>query len=91
MRGLHESRQASGKQRPGPGLAESVGEEEGEVEAVQSAEEMGGTWMGVLKGWQRHWGASVLAGNPLSSESGVAASGHWLKGLGEVGAVEVVE
>lgn len=91
MRGLHESRQASEKQRPGPGLAESVGEEEGEAEAVRSAEEVGGTWMGVLKGWWQHRGASVLAGNPLSSESGAAASGHWLKGLGEVEVAEVEE
>ena len=49
---LHESQKASGRQRPGPGLVESVGEEEGEVGAVRSAGGAGGTWLGALKGWR---------------------------------------
>lgn len=41
--GLHETQKTSGRQRSGPGLVESVGEEEGEVEAVLTAEWVGGT------------------------------------------------
>lgn len=40
------------------------------MEAVQSAEGVGGSWMGALKGWRRCLGAATLAENPLSSESG---------------------
>lgn len=80
---LHESQKASGRRRPGPGLVESVGEEEGEVEAVQSAEGAGGTSMGALKGWRWRLGAAMPAEKPLSSESGGAASGRWSRGLGE--------
>lgn len=43
MQELHESQKASGRQRPGVGLVESVEEEEGEVEAVLTAEGVGGT------------------------------------------------
>lgn len=89
MQELHESQKASGRQRPGPGLVEFVGEEEGEVEAVQSAEGVEGTWMGALKGWRRRPGAVMLVGNPLSSESGGPASGRWSRAPGE--AEEVVE
>lgn len=89
MQELHESQKASGRQRPGPGLVEVVGEEEGEVEAVQSAEGVEGMWMGELKGWQQRPGAATSVENPLSSESGGPASGHWSRGPGEV--EEVVE
>lgn len=82
---LHESQKASGRRRPEPGLVESVGEEEGEVEAVRSAEGVGGTWMGALKGlWRRRPGVATPAENPLSSESGGPASGRWSRGLEEV-------
>lgn len=54
------------------------------MEAVQSAEGVGGMWMGLLKGWRRHPGAATLAENPLSSESGGPASGHWSRGQVEV-------
>lgn len=84
MQGLHESQKASGRHRPGPGLVESVEGEEGEVEAVQSAEGVGGTWMGALKGWLQYPGAATPVETPLSSESGGAASVHWLRGQGEV-------
>lgn len=81
---LHESQKASGRRRPEPGLVESVGEEEGEVEAVRSAEGAGGTWMGALTGWWRHrQGVATPAETPLSSESGGPASGRWSRGLGE--------
>lgn len=85
MRELHESQKASGRLRPEPGLVESVGEEEEEVEAVRSAEGVGGRWMGALKGWWEHPGAATLAGKPLSSESGGPAWGRWTRGRGEVG------
>ena len=39
---LREFQKASGRRQPGPGLVESVGEEEEEVEAVRSAEGVGG-------------------------------------------------
>ena len=52
MQELHESQKASGRRRPGPGLVESVEEEEGEVEAVRSAGGAGGTWLGALTGWR---------------------------------------
>lgn len=81
---LHESQKASGRQRPGPGLVESVGEEEEEVEAVRSAEGVGGRWMGALKGWRQRPGAATPAENPPSSESGGPAWGHWTRGRGEV-------
>jgi len=86
---LHESQKASGRQWPGPGLVESVGEEEGEVGAVLSAEEVGGTWMGVLKGLPQHQGASTLAESLPSSDSDGAALGHWKKEQGEVVEEEV--
>lgn len=41
-----------------------------EVEAVRSAEGVGGSWMGALKGWRHYPGAATLSENPLSSESG---------------------
>lgn len=86
---LRESQKASGRQWPGPGLVESVGEEVGVVEAVQSAEAVGGTGMGVPKGLWQHQGASTLAESPLSSDSGGAALGWWMWGPGEVGEVAV--
>lgn len=76
----HESQKASGRRRPGLGLVESVGEVEGEVEAVRSDEGAGGTSTGALKGWRRRLGAATPAEKPLSSESGGAAS----RGRGEV-------
>lgn len=79
----HGPRRASGRERLEPGLAESVGGEEGEVEAVQSAEEVGGKWMGALTSWQRHLGATMQAENPPSSENGGAALGRWTRGRGE--------
>lgn len=54
------------------------------MEAVQSAEGVRGTWMGALKCWRRCLGAAMPAENPLSSESGGAASGRWSRGRGEV-------
>lgn len=42
MQEPHGSQRASGRERLEPGLAESVGVEEGEGEAVQSVEEVGG-------------------------------------------------
>lgn len=54
------------------------------MEAVRSAEGAGGTWMGALKSWRQHPGEVTPVENPLSSESGGAASGCWLKGRGEV-------
>lgn len=80
---LHESQKASGRRRPGPGLAESVGGEEGEEEAVRSAGGAGGTWMGALRGSRRRQGATTPAETPLSSDSGGAASGCWWRGRGE--------
>lgn len=53
------------------------------MEAVQSAEEVGGRWMGALTGWQRHLGATTQAENPLSSESGGAELGCLSRGRGE--------
>lgn len=73
---LHESQKASGRQWPGPGLVESVGEVEGEEEAVRSAEGVEGTWMGALRGSQKRQGASTPAETPLSSDNGGAALGH---------------
>lgn len=81
--GPRGSQRASGRKRLGPGPAESVGGEEGEVEAVQSAEEVGGRWMGALTGWQQHLGATMQAENPLSSESGGAELGCLSRGQGE--------
>lgn len=75
MQELHESQKASGRQWPEPGLVESVGEEVVEVEAVQSAEGVGGRRMEVLKSLLQHWGASMLVETPLSSDSGGAALG----------------
>lgn len=60
------------------------------MEAVQSAEWVGGTWMGVLKGSGQHLGASTSAETPLSSESGGAAFVGWKKGREEA-EEEVVE
>lgn len=40
--------------------------------------------MGVLKSLRQHQGAATLAETPLSSESGGAALGRWLRGQGEV-------
>lgn len=72
---LHESQKASGRRRPGPGLVESVEEVGEEVEAVRSAEEVGGRWLGALKGW---WpDAAMPAETPLNSESGGPAWGCW--------------
>lgn len=68
---------------PGIGLVESVGVEEGEVEAVQSAEGVEGTWMGALEGWRWRPGGATPAETPLSSDSGGPASGRWTKGPGE--------
>lgn len=83
--GLHESQKASGRQGPGPGFVESVGEEEeGEVEAVLSAEGLGGTRMGALRGWRRRPGASTPVEKLLRSESGGAASRSWSRVRGEV-------
>lgn len=59
------------------------------MEAVQSAEEVGGRWMGALTGWQRHLGATMQAENPPSSESGGAELGCLSRGQGE--AEEAVE
>lgn len=53
------------------------------MEAVRSAEGTGGTWIGALKGWRLRLGAATPAENPLSSESGGAASGRWSRGRGE--------
>lgn len=74
---LHESQMASGRQRPGPGLVESVGEVEEEVEAVRSAEEVGGRWLGALKGWWPCPDAAMPAETPLNSESGGPAWWCW--------------
>lgn len=80
---LHESQKASGRQQPEPGLVESVVEEEGEAEAVQSAGGVGGMRTGALKGWWQRLGAAAPAETPLSSESGAAASGRWTRARGE--------
>lgn len=55
-----------------------------EGEAVPSADGVGGTWMGAQRGWWQHRGVTMPAGNPLSSESGGVALGHWSTGRGEV-------
>lgn len=53
------------------------------MEAVRSAEGVGGTWMGVLRGWRWRPGAATPVENSLSSESGGPASGRWSRGRGE--------
>lgn len=53
------------------------------MEAVRSAEGLGGMWIASLKGWQWHQGEATPAESPLSSESGEAV-GRWSKGSGEV-------
>lgn len=69
--------------RPGIGQAQSVGAEEGEAEAVRSAEGAAGRWMGAPEGWRWRPGAATPAETPLSSDSGGPASGRWTKGPGE--------
>lgn len=59
------------------------------MEAVRSAEEVGGKWMGALTGWQQHLGATMQAGTPPSSENGGAALGCWSRGRGEAGEAAV--
>lgn len=90
MQEPHGSQRASGRERLEPGLVESVGVVEGEGEAVQSVEEVGGKWMGAPTGWQRHLGATMQAENPLSSENGGTELGCWSRGQGvaEEAAVE---
>lgn len=58
------------------------------MEAVRSAEGVGGMWMGAPKGLQRRLGAATPVENPLSSESGGPASACWSKGQGVVEEVE---
>lgn len=53
--------------------------------AVRSAEGLGGTSTGALKGWRRCPGAATPAEKPPSSESGGAASGRLSTGRGEAG------